>query len=46
MFGKNKKMQSNADVTDIGNGSSRMKVAADRSRIFPAMLAGLGRTNP
>lgn len=48
MFGKNKKMQSNADVTDIGNGSSRMKAGSSSGQIqdFPAMLAGLGRTNP
>ena len=33
MFGKNKKMQSNADVTDIGNGSSRMKAGSSSGQI-------------
>ncbi len=48
MFGKNKKMQSNADVTDIGNGSSRMKAGSSSGQIqdFSGDVGRIGADKP
>lgn len=48
MFGKNKKMQSNADVTDIGNGSGRTKAGSSGGQIqdFSGDVGRIGTENP